>query len=120
MIVGLPGDGPAAIRVLNPDGKLRDDLLLTDGSFNGGARVAGGAPAEACFEQADEASQRVAAGERNLFAARRTGIEGQAAQLNERVNADARGFVATVRRLGAKSTIEIYEAEEIGVKGLTS
>lgn len=42
------------------------------------------------------------------------------AVLNHFADADARGFVGAVRKLGGKTTIEVYEATDIGVGGLTS
>jgi quinol monooxygenase YgiN len=43
----------------------------------------------------------------------------KAAVLEHFADPDARGFAAAVRKLGA-TTIEIYEAKDIGVGGLTS
>lgn len=44
----------------------------------------------------------------------------KAAVLKHFADPDARGFVAAVRKLGAPTTIEIFEANDIGVGGLTS
>jgi quinol monooxygenase YgiN len=44
----------------------------------------------------------------------------KAAVLKHFADADARGFVGAVRKLGATTTIEIFEASEIGVDGLSS
>ncbi len=44
----------------------------------------------------------------------------KAAVLKHFADPDARGFAAAVRKLGCKTTIEIFEASEIGVGGLTS
>ena len=44
----------------------------------------------------------------------------KAAVLKHFADPDARGFVGAVRKLGGKTTIEIFEASDIGVGGLTS
>jgi len=44
----------------------------------------------------------------------------KAAVLKHFADPDARGFVGAVRKLGATTTIEIFEATDIGVGGLTS
>jgi len=44
----------------------------------------------------------------------------KAAVLKHFADPGARGFVAAVRKLGGTSTIEIFEASEIGVNGLAS
>jgi len=44
----------------------------------------------------------------------------KAAVLKHFADPGARGFVGAVRKLGATTTIEIFEATDIGVAGLTS
>ncbi|MBX3501608.1 MAG: antibiotic biosynthesis monooxygenase [Alphaproteobacteria bacterium] len=44
----------------------------------------------------------------------------RAAVLKHFADPGARGFVAAMRKLGATTTIEIFEASEIGVKGLSA
>lgn len=44
----------------------------------------------------------------------------QAAVLKHFADPHARGFVGAVRKLGAMTTIEIFEASDIGAEGLTS
>ncbi|MGE0425603.1 MAG: putative quinol monooxygenase [Reyranellaceae bacterium] len=44
----------------------------------------------------------------------------RAAVLKHFADPEARGFVGAVRKLGATTTIEIFEAAEIGVDGLSA
>jgi quinol monooxygenase YgiN len=44
----------------------------------------------------------------------------KAAVLRHFADPGARGFVGAVRKLGAATTIEIFEAAEIGVDGLSA
>lgn len=44
----------------------------------------------------------------------------KAAVLQRFADPDAGGFAASVRKLGCKTTIEIFDAGEIGVNGLSS
>ncbi len=44
----------------------------------------------------------------------------KAAVLKHFADPDARGFVGAVRKLGATTTIEVFEAADIGVAGLSS
>lgn len=72
------------------------------------------------FEQADEASQRVAAGERRLFAARRTTTASQVAELRERIGQ----FQTEIEGLGAQreakqGEVKLVEEELLRVRDLS-
>jgi HlyD family secretion protein len=72
------------------------------------------------FETADDASRQVAAGERRLFEARRTTLEGQSAQLNERIgqfNIEIDGLAA--QRDAKKQEVTLIEDELGRVRGLS-
>ncbi|MBM3623614.1 MAG: antibiotic biosynthesis monooxygenase [Alphaproteobacteria bacterium] len=47
-------------------------------------------------------------------------LRDKAAVLKHFPDAGARGFIGAVRKLGAATTIEIFESSEIGVSGLSS